>query len=411
MNQDSASTPPNTGHPPRAELDKESDVRAARPTPRRLKFWLLLMAAGFLVAAVIGFTSRHFQFKELQETTGMLDQHFVEIVRPEKVPSTVTLNLPGETEAYTQAPIHAQVNGYLKKWYSDIGAKVKMGDILAEIETPALDQQLAQARANLQQSQAALWVSQTTYSRQADLLSKKVISQQDFDNQSGDLQAKQATVIAEQANLGQLEAMEAFKVLRAPFDGTVTARNTDIGALINAGSGSPLFIISQVSPLRVYVNVPESLAASVKAGTKANLTFSSFPSADFPAEIVATAGAIDPTTRTLLTQLAVPNTDGKLFPGAYTNVHFQLESDSQSLLVPENVLLFREEGPAVGIVGPEGKVSIREIKINRDLGNTLQVQGLSESDQLIVNPSDSLADNDLVKIKPASNSHPGVEKK
>ena len=138
------------------------------------------------------------------------------------------------------------------------------------------------------------------------------------------------------------------------------------------------------------------------------MTFSSFPSADFPAEVVATAGAIDPTTRTLLTQLAVPNTDGKLFPGAYTNVHFQLESDSQSLLVPENVLLFREEGPAVGVVGPEGKVSIREIKINRDLGNTLQVQGLSESDQLIVNPSDSLADNDLVKIKPASNSHPGV---
>ena len=386
-------------------------MRAARPAPRRLKFWLLLMAFGFLVAAVIGFTSRHFQFKELQETTGILDEHFVEIVRPEKVPSTVTLNLPGETEAYTQAPIHAQVNGYLKKWYSDIGAKVKMGDILAEIETPALDQQLAQAKANLQQSQAALWVSQTTYSRQADLLSKKVISQQDFDNQSGDLQAKQATVTAEQANLGQLEAMEAFKVLRAPFDGTVTARNTDIGALINAGSGSPLFIISQVSPLRVYVNVPESLAASVKAGTKANLTFSSFPGADFPAEVVATAGAIDPTTRTLLTQLAVPNSDGKLFPGAYTNVHFQLESDSQSLLVPENVLLFREEGPAVGVVGPEGKVSIREIKINRDLGNTLQVQGLSESDQLIVNPSDSLADNDLVKIKPASNPHPGVEEK
>ena len=199
----------------------------------------------------------------------MLDQHFVEIVRPEKVPSTVTLNLPGETEAYTQAPIHAQVNGYLKKWYSDIGAKVKMGDILAEIETPALDQQLAQARANLQQSQAALWVSQTTYSRQADLLSKKVISQQDFDNQSGDLQAKQATVIAEQANLGQLEAMEAFKVLRAPFDGTVTARNTDIGALINAGSGSPLFIISQVissSRLRQRARKPGRLCQSGHQG-------------------------------------------------------------------------------------------------------------------------------------------------
>jgi RND family efflux transporter MFP subunit len=172
-----------------------------------------------------------------------------------------------------------------------------------------------------------------------------------------------------------------------------------------------LFIISQVSPLRVYVNVPESLAASVKAGTKANLTFSSFPGADFPAEVVATAGAIDPTTRTLLTQLAVPNSDGKLFPGAYTSVHFQLENDSQSLLVPENVLLFREEGPAVGVVGPDGKVSIQEIKINRDLGNTLQVQGLSESDQLILNPSDSLADNDVVKMKPASNLNSGAEKK
>jgi membrane fusion protein, multidrug efflux system len=412
VSHDSASPQPNAGHPSRAELEaKESDVPAARPAPRRLAFWLLLLAAGFLVVAVIGFTSRHFQFKELQETTEMLDEHFVETVRPEKVPGMVTLNLPGQTEAYTQAPIFAQVNGYLKKWYSDIGAKVKMGDVLAEIETPALDQQLDQAKANLKESQAALWVSQTNYSRQADLLSKKVISQQDFDNQSGDLQAKQATVSAEQANVGQLEAMEAFKVLRAPFDGTVTSRNTDIGALINAGSGIPLFIISQVSPLRVYVNVPESLAASIKAGTKANLTFSTFPGADFPAEVVATAGAIDLTTRTLLTQLAVPNSDGKLFPGAYATVHFQLESNSQSLLVPENVLLFREEGPAVGVVGPDGKVSIREIKIDRDLGNTLEVQGLSERDQLIVNPSDSLADNDVVEIKPASNPSSGAEKK
>jgi RND family efflux transporter MFP subunit len=412
VNHDSASPQSNPGHSARAELEaKESDVRAARPASRRLRFWLLLVTAGFFLAAVIGFISRHFQFKELQETTGRLDEHFVEIVRPEKVPSTVTLNLPGQTEAYTQAPIFAQVNGYLKKWYSDIGAKVKMGDVLAEIETPALDQQLAQARANLQQSQAALWVSQTNYTRQADLLSKRVISQQDFDNQSGDLQAKQATVTAEQANVGQLEAMEAFKVLRAPFDGTVTARNTDIGALINAGSGTPLFIISQVSPLRVYVSVPESLAASVKAGTKANLTFSTFPGAEFPAEVVTTAGAIDPITRTLLTQLAVPNSDGKLFPGAYVTVHFQLESNSQSLLVPENVLLFREEGPAVGVVGPDGKVSIREIKISRDLGNTLEVQGLSDSDQLIVNPSDSLADNDVVKIKPASKPSSRAETK
>jgi RND family efflux transporter MFP subunit len=358
----------------------------------------------------MGLTSRHLEFRKLQEATSALDEQFVETVQPQKVPPTVTLNLPGQTEAYTQAPIYAQVNGYLRKWSSDIGAKVKMGDVLAEIDTPALDQQLAQAQANLKESQAALWVSQANYNRQLDLLNKKVISQEDFDNQSGDLQVKQATVIAQQANVGQLVAMEAFKALRAPFDGTVTARNTDIGALINAGSGTPLFIVSQVSPLRVYVNVPESLAASVQAGTKANLTFNSFPGSHFPAEVVATAGAIDPTTRTLLTQLAVPNADGKLFPGSYTTVHFELESDSQSMLVPENVLLFREEGPAVGIVGADGKVSIRKIKIARDLGNTLQVQGLSGSDQIIINPSDSLADGDLVRVKPPKDSPPSAAK-
>jgi RND family efflux transporter MFP subunit len=215
---------------------------------------------------------------------------------------------------------------------------------------------------------------------------------------------------AEEANVGQLQAMEAFKILRAPFDGIVTARNIDIGALVSASSGSPLFVISQVAPLRVYVNVPESLAASLKAGIRANLTFDTFPGTQFPAEVVATAGAIDPTTRTLLTQLAVPNTDGKLFPGAYTPVHFELQSDSQSLLVPENVLLFRSEGPAVGVVTPEGKVSIRKIKIERDLGSALQVRDLSESDQLIVNPSNSLADGDLVRVKAPTDSGPSTAK-
>jgi RND family efflux transporter MFP subunit len=226
-----------------------------QPRPRRVGVWLLLVAACFVAVAAIGLISRHVEFKKLQETTKALDEQFVETVQPEKVPATVTLNLPGQTEAYAQAPIYAQVNGYLKKWYSDIGAKVKMGDVLAEIDTPALDQQLSQAQANLKQSQAALWVSQTNYNRQIDLLNKKVISQEDFDNQSGDLQAKQATVTAQEANVRQLEAMQAFKVLHAPFDGTVTARNTDIGALINAGPGNPLFIVSQVTPLRVYVNV------------------------------------------------------------------------------------------------------------------------------------------------------------
>ncbi len=406
MNHDSADNLSKAGD---AKPPPEATSAPASPRkPKRVGVWLGLVAAAFAAIAVTGFVSRHLEFKKLQETTSALDAEFVQTVLPQKVPATVKLTLPGQTEAYTQAPIFAQVNGYLKKWYSDIGARVKMGDILAEIDTPALDQQLAQARANLKESQAALWVSQTNYNRQVDLLSKKVISQEDFDNQSGDLQAKQATVIAQEANVGQLVAMEAFKVLRAPFDGTVTARNTDIGALINAGSGNPLFVVAQVTPLRVYVNVPESLATSVQAGTKANLTFDSFPGAHFPAEVVATAGAIDPTTRTLLTQLSVPNQDGTLFPGSYTRVHFELVSDPEALLIPENVLLFREEGPAVGVVGADGKVTLRKIKIDRDLGNNLQVQGLSEGDQIIINPSDSLADGDLVQMKPAQASPPGA---
>ena len=381
----------------------------AQAKPRRIGLWLLLAAACLVAAALIGLVARQVQFKKLQQTTSALSEQFVAIVRPEKVPAKVTLNLPGQTQAYTQAPIFAQVNGYLKKWYTDIGAKVKMGDILAEIDTPALDQQLAQTKAALKESQAALWLSQATYNRGLDLVSKKVISQQDFDVQAGDLHVKQATVVADEANVGQLQALEAFKILHAPFDGMVTARNIDIGALVSTNSSSPLFIVSQVAPLRVYVNVPESLAASIKAGVKANLRFDTFPGTQFPAEVVATAGAIDPTTRTLLTQLAIPNTDEKLFPGAYTTVHFELQSSLQSLLVPENVLLFRGEGPAVGIVGSDGKVSIRKIKIDRDLGDTLQVQGLSEGDQIIINPSDSLADGDPVQVKSSADSHPGAK--
>jgi RND family efflux transporter MFP subunit len=384
-------------------------VARAQAKPRRIGLWLLLAAACLVAAALIGLVARQVQFKKLQQTTSALSEQFVAIVRPEKVPAKVTLNLPGQTQAYTQAPIFAQVNGYLKKWYTDIGAKVKMGDILAEIDTPALDQQLAQTKAALQESQAALWLSQATYNRGLDLVSKKVISQQDFDVQAGDLHVKQATVVADEANVGQLQALEAFKILHAPFDGMVTARNIDIGALVSTNSSTPLFIVSQVAPLRVYVNVPESLAASIKAGVKANLRFDTFPGTQFPAEVVATAGAIDPTTRTLLTQLEIPNTDEKLFPGAYTTVHFELQSSLQSLLVPENVLLFRGEGPAVGIVGSDGKVSIRKIKIDRDLGDTLQVQGLSEGDQIIINPSDSLADGDPVQVKSSADSHPGAK--
>jgi RND family efflux transporter MFP subunit len=360
---------------------------------------LIILFIALAVLGVIGVMKRSANTEDLQKLADQTNNPTVSVVRPEQAPALVTVDLPGQTQAYTQAPIFAQVNGYLKKWYSDIGTKVKAGDVLAEIDTPALDQQIAQAEATLKQAQAALWLSQSTYDRDKDLFNRHVIAQQDFDNQAGDLRVKQATANADEANVRQLEATQAFRVLHAPFDGIVTSRNTDIGALINAGSGSALFTISQVAPLRVYVNVPEGMAGYIQQGTPADVTYESFPGRKFPAKVVSTAGAIDPGTRTLLTELQIPNTSGELFPGAYARVHLHTTSTSQALLVPSNVLLFRSDGTTVGVVDPEGKVSLRKVTIGRDLGTKLQiVEGLAVSDQVIINPSDSLADGLIVKV-------------
>jgi RND family efflux transporter MFP subunit len=377
---------------------KESQPPAKPAKGRHIGRFLAIVAACLVVIAILGFLSRWNNTRSLQAAVDSREAEVVNVVHPSKIPPTVALELPGQTQAYIQAPIYAQVSGYLKKWYYDIGAKVKSGDVLAEIDTPALDQQLSQAQATLRQSQAQQWLSQATYQRGADLLKTQVISQQDFDNQSGDLKAKMATVGADEANVRQLQALEAFKLLRAPFDGIVSARNTDIGALVTSGSGTPLFTVAQVSPLRVYVSVPESKAPYVKAGTQADLTFDSDPGRKFPAEVVTTAGAIDPGTRTLLTELQVPNKDEALFPGAYVKAHFEVQGDPKALLVPANVLLFRSEGPAVGVVGQDGKVQIKSVRVAQDLGTNLEVEGLSPDDQVIVNPSDSLSDGAVVQI-------------
>jgi RND family efflux transporter MFP subunit len=363
--------------------------------------WILgIFLAVLAVLAVVGIASRHANTSELQKRADSYERH-VSVVKPEVAPSVVHLVLPGQTQAFTQAPIFAQTNGYLKQWFFDIGAKVKKGDVLAEIDTPTVDQQLAQTRAQLSESEAALKLAQATYNRQAALLKRNVISAQDFDDATSDLQTKQSSVTAQQANVAQLQAQQNFNVIRAPFDGIVSARNTDIGALINSSTQEPLFVVSQVSPLRIYVQVPENLAALVKPGTTADLTFDTYPGRKFPAKVVATAGAIDETSRTLLTQLSAPNDQGELYPGSYTRVHLNIENSMPAITIPANTLLFRSEGAAVGVVGADGKVKIQPIKIGRDLGNSLEVtSGLQADDQVIVNPSDSLSTGDEVKAKP-----------
>ena len=377
---------------------------AKRP-PRRSGRLILFLFAGLVVLAalaVYGLVTRSATTEKLeQQATQAASEQTVTVVKPERLPAAVSVELPGQTQAYIQAPVFAQTSGYLKKWYFDIGAPVKAGEVLAELDTPQVDQQLNQAKATLKEAQAALDLSLVTYRRDQDLLQRRVIAQQDFDTANSDLGVKQATVNADEAAVLSLQALEDFKTVKAPFDGIVTARNTDIGALINSGSGNPLFIVAQVKPLRIYINVPENMAQDVSVGASAELRFNEFPGREFSGKIVRTAGAIDPNSRTLLTEVDVPNESGELYPGAYTQVRLVTGTSNRSVLVPANTLLFRSEGAAVGLVNQNNVVELKKIKIGRDLGNQLEVtQGLSVDDRIIVNPSDSLAAGQKVKVRP-----------
>jgi len=364
-----------------------------------IKLIIVVFLAGFAGLAVMGITSRSASTATLQVETNQAAELTVAVVTPEKAPATVSVDLPGQTQAYIEAPIFAQTTGYLKKWYFDIGAKVKAGDVLAEIDTPQVDQDLNQAKANLRQAQAALDLSLVTYKRDQDLLERKVIAQQDFDTASSDLHSKQATVNANAAAVSRLQALEDFKIVKVPFDGIVTRRNTDIGQIVNSGSGTPLFDVAQVSPLRIYVNVPEAMAGYVRVGGPANVTFNEFPGQKFSGQVVRTAQAIDPASRTLLTEVDVANDSGQLFPGAYSPVHLETEGPA-SLLVPSSSLLFRSEGASLGIVGPDNRVHLKKIKIGRDLGGKLEiVNGISPTDRIVVNPADSLAEGMVVHIQ------------
>jgi RND family efflux transporter MFP subunit len=331
----------------------------------------------------------------------------VSVVHPEKSDATI-LQSPGQLSAYTDAPIYAQTSGYLKSWSFDIGAKVKANDILGEIDTPEVDQALAQAKAQLKTDQSSLQLAEVTYRRNQLLFVQKVLDAQTRDTSADTYEEDKAQVAADQANIDRLNALEAFKLLRAPFDGIVTVRDVDVGAYVANGSGNQLFRVARTSPLRIYVNVPQSDAQLVKIGMEADLTLPQFPNRTFRAQVTNTADAVDPTSRSLLTQLQIPNESGELLPGAYAEITFKFTADSRFLTIPENTLLFRREGPAVGVVLPDGKVELRNITINRDFGNKLEVsEGLSISDQVILNPSDDLTDGASVKITEPS-SHPAT---
>jgi RND family efflux transporter MFP subunit len=387
--------------PPRRQGDQPGE--APETPPRKMRagpFRLVFFGTAVLLAglAAWGIWTRSSSTRQTQNVANQAAETRVDVITPEQGPSSIQLDLPGQTQAYTQAPIYAQTNGYLKKWYFDIGARVKAGDLLAEIETPQVDQQLDQARATLKQAQAALDLSRVTYDRDQDLFKRHVIAAQDLDNAAGDFRVKQATVGADEAAVRSLEALENFKLLRAPFDGIVTARNTDIGALIVSGSGNPLFVVAKNDPLRVYVNVPEGMAPYVHEGVKAEVRFGFFPNRTFPGSVVSTAGAIDPNSRTLLTEIQIPNPAGELFPGAYAMVRLQTAGTPNALVVPAMALLFRAEGPAVAVVGPDNKVQIRKVTVRRDLGNKLELEGIGPKDRIVVTPGDRVSNGIKVEI-------------
>jgi RND family efflux transporter MFP subunit len=379
-------------------------LKSKQTNRRRLRFFVFTAGALFIGVATLGIYTRNTWTAKLQQRTNQAAQMVVQVTHPEIAVGMIGLQLPGQTMPYTDAPIFAQTSGYLKRWYFDIGAKVKAGAVLAEIDTPEVDQQLAQAQAQLKVAQAARDLAQVSYQRRQGLFKNNVISALDFDTASDNYAGSQSTVIVDQAIVNRLEALEAFKIVRAPFDGIVTARNTDIGAFVPSGSGTQLFRMARNSPLRLYVDVPQAFSSFVKVGGEAELTVNEYPGRTFPGQVVSTAGAINSTAKRLLTELEVPNPTGELLPGTYAQVTLQLQTDNGGVMIQPRTLLFQSGAPAVGVVHPDGTVEIRKVTIARDLGNRLQIsQGLSESDQIIINPSSGLVTGTVVTVaNPAS---------
>ena len=375
---------------------------------RTYKQWLVLAVAAILVAALLisGIWSRVKARAALDTETTQAALTAVSVVSPKQSTPAEEIILPGNVQPYISSPIYARTNGYLKKWYFDIGAHVKQGELLALIETPEVDQQLEQARSNLLTAQANLELASITKTRYQGLLKSNAVAQQDVDNAVGTYNANNSIVEADKAAVQQYSALVSFEKVYAPFDGVITARNTDIGDLINSGSSSTvktdLFHIAQPGRLRVYVNVPEEYSRGIKVGMTADLSLAEFPDRKFQGKLVRTADDINLTTRTLLVEIDVSNPTGTLLTGSYAEVHLTVPTQASTFLIPVNTLLFRTEGLRVGIV-KDGKVVLTPVTPGHDFGNRMEiVSGLKANDQVIINPPDSIVSGQEVQIVQAT---------
>jgi multidrug efflux system membrane fusion protein len=372
--------------------------------PRRWMVAALMAVLGLFAAGALSIKARAKEQVALSAETARLAVITIAAGYPKLEPVSNELELPGSVQAYTESPIYARTNGYLVRWYKDIGATVQKGELLADLDTPEVDQELSQAQAARQQMVAALDLAHTSADRWRDLRRTDSVSQQELDQRTSDYAQAQANMAAADANVRRLQQLESFKHVYAPFAGVLTRRNVDIGALVNAGnggSGKELFNLALIDPLRVYVSIPEADAPAIRTGMRAWIALAEFPASRFTGTVVRTANAIDQNTRTLLTEVDVPNKAGRLLPGSYAQVHFDVPVNGRRLSVPSSALLFRSEGPRIAVVGPGDRVELRPLVIGRDFGTSLEIlQGIRANDRVIENPPDALENGQVVRVEP-----------
>jgi len=374
-------------------------------TRSRRRLGLRWIVAGVLIgvfaaAFVLGIKPRLEASAALKKETQALNIPTVSVIRPKPGDASEELVLPGNVQAYIDTPIYARTNGYLRHWYADIGAHVKAGQLLAEIDTPEVNDQLQQARADLANAKASYELAASTAERWNGLLASNSVSRQETEEKLADTQVKKAVLDAAAFNVSRLEKLQSFAKIYAPFGGVITARNTDVGALIDAGSaGRELFHLAATDRMRVYVSVPQLYSRDAVRGTPAELTLTEFPDKRFKGTLVRTASSIDAASRTLLTEVEVDNPTGELLPGAYAQVHLKLKSTNERLVLPVNALLFRSEGTQVAVVGPDQRVALLKVVVGRDFGTSLEiVSGLKGDEAVILNPSDSIVAGMQVRV-------------
>ena len=369
-------------------------------TLRRAKILTVAVLALLVLAGGRTVYSRISNAKTLEAGAAERSKLYVRVARPNSGGAALKVQLPGTLQGFVQAPIAARASGYLKRWHKDIGSRVKQGELLAEIETPEIDQQLSQAMAARQQAASSLELARSTLERWESLRKKDVVSQQEVDERRSAEAQQRANLAAADANVERLKQLEGFKRVVAPFAGVLTKRNVDVGDLIDAGGGAgrALFVMAQTDPLRVYVNVPQSYAQLVKPGQQVLVTQTELRGAGFKGEIVRTSASIDATTRTMQVEINLPNKDGVLLPGAFVQVALELQP-SGALTIPTNALMIRAEGTRVAAVGPDNRVHLRPIRVGRNYGEAIEVlDGVAATDRLVLNPPDSLNDGDEVSV-------------